>query len=145
MGAGKAVIAGLFVLSTVHDVRAQTVDQSTTIDCILSAKHGIMIERGSLKEETDTSKPITITFTNFDPVKSSASLVGNAGAVSVFYDERDGILAIYQVFGSAVRTMTTMSLPRPGQQVQSVHSRHTWLPGTHTGIISQWGGPCRLR
>ena len=141
MKACATVLAVGILFSTEQSL---AVDAGMTIDCAFSPAHLLVLENGKLTQQKDTSRDMLITFTSFT-ANSRATLVGNSGSVEVFYEEREGVLQIAQLFGSAIRTLTTMSVPHGGQAVVAVHSRHVWLPGTGGAIFSQWQGSCRRR
>jgi hypothetical protein len=137
----RVMIALAILVST---ERLGAVDAGTTIDCVFSPSHLLVLENGKLTQQTDTSSNMLVTFTSF-AANSRATLVGNSGSAEVFYEEREGVIQIAQLFGSAIRTLTSMNVPQAGQSVAAVHSRHVWLPGTGGAIFSQWQGNCRRR
>lgn len=144
MGAKKALICAFFAALS-PPAAAQTATAGNTIDCTFSPKHSIQVKSGQVTETKDTSRDLVITFTSFNPEKSTASLVGNAGSADLFFTVDGGYLFLAQMWGSAIKTFTSMPLPTEGSSVPAVHSRHVWFPGASAGIISQWSGPCRLR
>lgn len=115
-----------------------------TIDCRFSEHFAGEISNGGFAPVRGASKDFVITFSGFG-ANGTAQMIGNVGAAPVFYDVREGVLVLAQLFGSPIRTITSMPLPRRDGAVQAAHSRHVWYPGTSAATISQWGGPCRLR
>jgi hypothetical protein len=140
--AGSAAAFGLMLM--IASAGAQQIGASTTIDCRFSTKYTAVIKDGTFSAIGDRSSDLVTTFTGFS-LEGRAQLIGNSGTVEVFYDVQGDVLLIAQLFGSAIRTLTTMPVPKGGQAVQAAHSRHTWFPGRSEAIISQWAGPCRFR
>jgi hypothetical protein len=134
----------VILAASMSGASAAGLDEGATIDCVFKVQHAMLIQNGQIKPTKDDSRDLITTFTGFKP-NGRALLVGNAGTADVFYDVSDNVIVISQLFGSPIKTTTTFVIPRPGQANQGAHSRHVWFPGTGNALISQWGGPCRLR
>jgi hypothetical protein len=138
----RAILAVL-VFAFASPSLAQSLEGST-IDCRFSQQFTGEIKDGKFSPVKDNSRDFVITFSGF-AANGTAQMIGNVGATKVFYDVQGDTLVIAQLFGSAIKTLTTMTLPRSGAAVFAQHSRHVWFPGTHSAVISEWGGPCSLR
>ena len=123
---------------------AQSMDIGMTIDCIFSQPKTIEFEKERFNSTVDKSSDMRVTFSNFKP-DGSALIIGNAGAAAVFYDTQDDILVMAQLFGSPIRSMTSIPIPQLKDGAPAVMSRHMWLSINKTGVFSKWSGACKLR
>jgi len=116
---------------------------TVTLDCIFEHQSTIHIREGKPTGDDSAQKPLLTTFTGLNESDGSATMVGNAGSTPLVFFS-DGLRWVFVELTQSGNVMvTSMMVPPASGETYAVHSRHAWL--LDSGLISQWGGTCKVR
>lgn len=117
--------------------------ETTTLDCVFEHQSTIDIKEGKPTEDDGDEERLFTTFTGFNESDGSATMVGNAGSTPLTFFSNKSRWVFVEVTQSGNVMVTSMMVPSATGETYAVHSRHAWL--LDTGLISQWGGLCKVR
>ena len=139
----RRILAGVVLLVILTD-RAAALDPSlTTLDCFFEHQNTIDIRQDEHTEDGAAQKPMTITITGMNEKDQSATLVGNLGSSPLIFFSNPMRWVFVEITPTGNVMTTSMLVPSASGETYAVHSRHAWL--LDSGLISQWGGTCKVR
>ena len=134
----------IFVLSVALTGEAAAVDPSfTTLDCVFEHQSTIDIRKDQHTKDDAAQKPMTMTFTGMSEKDRSATLVGNLGSAPLMFFSDPMRWVFVEVTPGGNGMTTSMTVPSASGEAYAVHTRHAWI--LDSGLISQWGGTCKVR
>lgn len=136
----KIAIASLgFVLAAMSEANAQA---PKALVCDFTAQHVGALEPGYTRQKP-TDK-LSFTFAALDALKSSAQIIGNAGAAQVIYLDRFPRIQFIEITDAGNIAVTSVFAFSTDQPLPAVHSRHMSFGGK-SAVVSQYVGTCTPR